>query len=246
MIASFLLLILLPVFLSPAFAQSNRDIPAPEYGPHFLRSSGSSAALFFFLLDFSSASSPAERLASSENAENPRILAEKIRSIIASYERVDKFKSPLDDQALLERIVEKSLRAGISPWLLFGQAKFETTFGDPVNATTRDGVKFQDGTVGNAHNLFNIRPGRGWKGKVLDTGRGGLFRGYASYDDSIGDYCRLMSQSEYKGKTLQEILNKYFPASENGAARVKSYMDSLIQFARQLGFSASPNTVPIR
>jgi Mannosyl-glycoprotein endo-beta-N-acetylglucosaminidase len=168
-------------------------------------------------------------------------LAEQVRTIVAaSYE-----KSPLNDLQFLELIIGRAEQAGVPPWLLFGQARFETTFGNPINGTTRDGVTFTDGTTGNAHNLFNIRPGPSWSGKVLDTGQGGLFRVYDTYEDCVRDYLQLMSSGLYGGKTLEQVINTYFPASENGSARVESYVDSVIDFARKLGFKVTRATVPM-
>jgi hypothetical protein len=68
---------------------------------------------------------------------------------------------------------------------------------------------------------------------------------YNSYEDSVRDYLRLMLGDLYKGKTLEQIINTYFPASENGSARVQGYIDSIVQFSAKLGFTVNKNTVPI-
>lgn len=112
-------------------------------------------------------------------------------------------------------------------------------------ATTRDGVTFTDGSKRNARNLFNIWPGTGWQGKVLHAGRGGQFRAYDSYDDSVRDYLRIVSKDLYKGKTVEQIVNAYFPASENGPARVEAYIESIIQFSGERGFTVDRRTVPV-
>lgn len=171
-------------------------------------------------------------------------LAEQARKVIANYE-TPSFHSPLDDEQLLQSIISESQASGVPPWLLFGQAKFETTFGDPINATVRDGMTFTDGSTGNAHNLFNIRPGTSWAGKVIDTGRGGKFRVYASYEDSVRDYLSLMSSDLYKGKNLDSLINTYFPPGENGPARVEEYITSVIEIANKLGFTVDKNTIPV-
>jgi tetratricopeptide (TPR) repeat protein len=171
-------------------------------------------------------------------------LAEQVKKMIASYE-TPSFHSPLDDEPLLQSVISESQATGVSLWLLFGQAKFETTFGDPINATVQDGRTFTDGSTGNAHNLFNIRPGTSWAGKVLDTGSGGRFRVYASYEDSIRDYLSLMSSNLYKGKSLDSLINTYFPPGENGPARVEEYITTVIQTANKLGFTIDRNTVPV-
>jgi flagellum-specific peptidoglycan hydrolase FlgJ len=181
---------------------------------------------------------------SNANTINGSPLVTQIRSLVASAEKAGRFQSPLDDEQLLEHIVEESDRVGIPIWLLFGQARFETTFGNPINATTREGVSFTDGSSGNAHNLFNIRPGASWVGKVLDTGRGGQFRVYGSYDECVSDYLQIMFNN-YRGINLIAIVNRYFPASENGAANVQTYIDSLVTSAASLGFTVNQSTIPI-
>ena len=172
-------------------------------------------------------------------------IVEQLKNLIASSEG-GRFSSPLNNEQLLQLVIQEAQRAGVPVWLLFGQAKFETTFGDPINATTRDGVTFTDGSSGNAHNLFNIRPGIGWSGKVLNTGRGGQFRAYDSYEAGISDYLRLISSDLYRGKTLDQLINTYFPAGENGSTRVAEYISGIVKFAHELGFPVDNATVPVR
>ena len=173
-------------------------------------------------------------------------LIEKIKRIIDGDEKAVNFQSPMDSPQFLELVVKESQQPGVPLWLLFGQAQFETTFGYSKNATVRDGMPFTDGTIGNAHNLFNIRPGSAWTGKILDTGQGGQFRVYGTYDECVRDYLRLMSSNLYRGKTLKQLVNTYFPASDNTPARVQSYIDSLIQFAGKLGIAVNIDTVPVQ
>jgi len=107
-------------------------------------------------------------------------------------------------------------------------------------------VTFIGGSTGNAHNLFNIRPGANWQGKVLDTGGGGKFRVY-NYDECVREYRTLLVRV-YKGKTPAQIINEYFPASENGSTRVQGYIGSVVQFAATLRFTCftvDGGTIPI-
>ncbi len=106
-------------------------------------------------------------------------------------------------------------------------------------------MTFADGSIGNAHNLFNIRPGSAWKGKVVISPREGAFRVYDSYEESVLDYLRLISSVLYKEKTLEQVINTYFPASDNGSARVESYTESVVQFASTLGFSVDKSSIPV-
>jgi len=189
------------------------------------------------------AATPGGSASPASSSSNPQI-AEQIKKVIANYE-TSTFHSPLDDQQLLQLVIAESETAGVPLWLLFGQAKVETTFGSPKNVTTRDGVSFTDGSLGNAHNLFNIRPGTTWKGKVVVSPIDGPFRAYGSYEDGVRDYVRLMSGDPYKGKTLEAVINTYFTASDNSTAKVDDYITSLIQFAGVLGVTVNRNTIPV-
>jgi hypothetical protein len=170
----------------------------------------------------------------------------KILKFVADYEKQVGFRSPLNDAHLAEVIVSESERSGVPVWLMLAQAQRETNMGRPINGTVADGRRFTDGVVGNAHNLFNVRPGDSWTGRVLDLGKGsGKFRVYDSYEDSIKDYAQKLS-TNYRGLTLDQLVNRYFPANDNGGqASVEAYIQFLIKNAASQGVVVSRESVPI-
>ena len=175
-----------------------------------------------------------------------QLTAEEIQNIVTKS-TAGQFASPLAEKTLSEFLVAESNKTGVPVWLVLAQAKRETSFGSPQNGTVQDGRTFEDGTKGNAHNLFNIRPGSSWTGKKLDLGPGsGEFRVYDSYQDSIRDYMRLMSSSLYKGLTLHGLVYKYFPPSDNdGSAATERYIDGIINFAASQGITITRDTVVV-
>ena len=189
------------------------------------------------------------RTATDESNKLPtqgQLTAEQIQNIVTKS-TAGQFASPLAEKTLAEFLVAESSKTGVPAWFVLAQAKRETSFGSPKNGTVRDGETFEDGTKGNAHNLFNIRPGSSWTGKKLDLGTGsGEFRVYDSYQDSVSDYMRLMSSDTYKGLTLRAIVYKYFPPSDNGgSAATESYIDSIINFAASQGITITRDTVVV-
>jgi flagellum-specific peptidoglycan hydrolase FlgJ len=175
-----------------------------------------------------------------------QLTAEEIQNIVTKS-TAGQFASPLAEKTLSEFLVAESNRTGVPAWLVLAQAKRETSFGSPQNGTVQDGRTFENGTKGNAHNLFNIRPGSSWTGKILDLGTGsGKFRVYDSYQDSVRDYMRLMSSNTYKGQTLHGLVYKYFPPSDNGgSAATERYIDTIINFAASQGITITRDTVVV-
>lgn len=92
------------------------------------------------------------------------------------------------------RVAQES---GIPASFMLGQAGHETGWG-------KSEIKNADGS--NAHNLFGIKAGKGWTGKVAEvttteyidgvarkvTAR---FRAYGSYEESFRDYARLITSN---------------------------------------------------
>ncbi|MEH3086314.1 MAG: flagellar assembly peptidoglycan hydrolase FlgJ [Xylophilus ampelinus] len=87
--------------------------------------------------------------------------------------------------------------SGIPAAFMMGQAGHETGWG-------RSEIRMKDG--GNSHNLFGIKAGAGWTGKVAEVTTteyiGGKaqkvtakFRAYDSYEDSFRDYARLINDN---------------------------------------------------
>ncbi|MTW11049.1 flagellar assembly peptidoglycan hydrolase FlgJ [Pseudoduganella eburnea] len=99
---------------------------------------------------------------------------------------------------------EASRTSGIPAKFMLGQAALESGWG-------RREIKGRDGT--NSHNLFGIKAGPDWKGRVVETAtteyvngkpqtRVEKFRAYDSYADSFKDYARLLSSNPRYEKAL--------------------------------------------
>jgi peptidoglycan hydrolase FlgJ len=124
---------------------------------------------------------------------------------------------------------EASRASGIPAKFMLGQAALESGWG-------RREIKGRDGS--NSHNLFGIKAGPGWKGRVVETAtteyvngkpqvRVEKFRAYDSYADSFKDYARLLSNNPRYEKAL---------AAANGT--------DAAGFARNLqraGYATDPN-----
>ncbi|HJV54196.1 MAG TPA: flagellar assembly peptidoglycan hydrolase FlgJ, partial [Noviherbaspirillum sp.] len=105
---------------------------------------------------------------------------------------------PAHVQAFQERLAAHaeaaSRETGIPARFMLGQAALETGWG-------RKEIRAADGS--NSYNLFNIKAGNGWKGRVVEAvtteyvdgtpqKRVEKFRAYDSYADSFRDYARLL------------------------------------------------------
>ena len=99
---------------------------------------------------------------------------------------------------------EASRSTGIPAKFMLGQAALESGWG-------RREIKGRDGS--NSHNLFGIKAGADWKGKVVETStteyvngkaqsKVERFRAYDSYADSFKDYARLIAGNPRYEKAL--------------------------------------------
>jgi len=111
-------------------------------------------------------------------------------------------------RAAAERVAQES---GIPASFMLGQAGHETGWG-------KSEIRSKD--VGNSFNLFGIKAGKGWTGKVAEittteyingTPRKvtAKFRAYDSYEDSFKDYARLINDNpryeKARGKTHSAV-----------------------------------------
>lgn len=98
-------------------------------------------------------------------------------------------------QSAAERVAQES---GIPASFMLGQAGHETGWGKSEIRNSTDG--------GNSYNLFGIKAGKGWTGKVAEivtteyidgTPRKVVdkFRAYNSYEESFRDYARLINNN---------------------------------------------------
>jgi len=125
---------------------------------------------------------------------------------------------------------EASRATGIPAKFMLGQAALETGWG-------RREIKGRDGS--NSHNLFGIKAGPDWKGRVVETAtteyvngvpqtRVEKFRAYNSYADSFKDYARLLSSNPRYEKAL---------AAAAGGADAAGFARHL----QKAGYATDPN-----
>ena len=99
---------------------------------------------------------------------------------------------------------EASRATGIPAKFMLGQAALESGWG-------KREIKHADGS--SSHNLFGIKAGPGWKGKVVEATtteyingkpqtRVERFRAYDSYSDSFKDYAKLLTNNPRYEKVL--------------------------------------------
>jgi len=122
--------------------------------------------------------------------------------------------------------------SGLPSGFMLGQAGHETGWG-------RSEIKMRGGEP--SHNLFGIKAGPGWKGKVAEittteyingTPRKVVakFRAYDSYEASFRDYARLITESPRYAKVSQQTTSVHAFASglqRAGYATDPAYADKL-------------------
>ena len=107
-------------------------------------------------------------------------------------------------RAAAERVAQAS---GIPASFMLGQAGHETGWG-------RSQIRTAEG--GNSFNLFGIKAGSGWKGKVAEITTTeyidgeprkltAKFRAYSSYEESFRDYARLITENPRYEKALAKV-----------------------------------------
>lgn len=132
------------------------------------------------------------------------------KSIAASSAGIKAYKTPTESQVGFVRqhgqVASEVERAtGIPAGYLLGQAGHETGWG-------RREIKSANGD--NSFNLFGIKAGPSWKGKVAEITtteyvdgvakkQVAKFRAYDSYQDAFKDYARMMTQSPRYAKVMQ-------------------------------------------
>ncbi|GAB1386123.1 flagellar assembly peptidoglycan hydrolase FlgJ [Melaminivora sp.] len=149
--------------------------------------------------------------------------------------------------AAAEQVARES---GIPASFMLGQAGHETGWGKS-EIRTRDG--------GNSFNLFGIKAGRGWTGKVAEVTTTeyidgqprkvtAKFRAYDSYADSFRDFARLMTDNPRYEKALSkthsaqawaaELQKAGYATDPQYAAKLSRAIQSTLSVARAP--SASP------
>ncbi|WP_116793266.1 flagellar assembly peptidoglycan hydrolase FlgJ [Achromobacter dolens] len=136
-----------------------------------------------------------------------------------------------------------SQQSGVPARLIMGQAALESGWGQRE-------IKHEDGRT--SYNLFGIKAGPSWKGKVVNVltteYEGGVakkvtqpFRAYSSYEESFADYARLIGTSP-RYESVTQARNEIEAArriQSSGYATDPQYAQKLIGVMSQLRGAAA-------
>ena len=140
---------------------------------------------------------------------------------------------------MLPHAMQASRTTGVPPHLMLGQAALESGWG-------KREILMPDGS--NSYNLFGIKAGSGWNGKVAETMtteyKNGVankqvekFRAYASYTEAFEDYSRMLSSNPRYASVMQQGGNTVGMAQalqDSGYATDPKYADKLVSVIRQM------------
>lgn len=151
-----------------------------------------------------------------------------------------------DPQAFVDRMrphAEQASRStGIAPQLMLGQAALESGWG-------KREIRLADGS--NSHNLFGIKAGKEWQGRVAEVttteyhdGKAAKqverFRAYPSYAEAFADYARLLNENpRYAGVRAQQDAAQFAQSLQRaGYATDPNYADKLLQVIGRIDIKA--------
>lgn len=153
--------------------------------------------------------------------------------------------------AAAERVARES---GIPASFMLGQAGHETGWG-------KSEIRNKDGS--NSFNLFGIKAGKGWTGKVAEVTTTeyidgvakkvtAKFRAYSSYEESFKDYARLITENpryeKARAKThsalayAAELQKAGYATDPQYAAKLSRAIQSTLSVARNSAVAASRDT----
>jgi flagellar protein FlgJ len=128
---------------------------------------------------------------------------------------------------------QASRSTGIPAHLILGQAALESGWG-------KREIKMADGS--SSYNLFGIKAGKNWNGKVAEVTtteyQNGVankqvqrFRAYDSYAEGFQDYAKLLSNNPRYADVLQQQGGQGFAQAlqQSGYATDPHYADKLVQ-----------------
>lgn len=140
---------------------------------------------------------------------------------------------------MLPHALQASQASGVPPQLILGQAALESGWG-------KREIPMKDGS--GSHNLFGIKAGAGWHGKVAEVVtteyKGGVankqtekFRAYASYTEAFNDYASMLSSNPRYAPVMQQSDSPAGMAQalqQSGYATDPKYAEKLVSVMRQL------------
>lgn len=140
---------------------------------------------------------------------------------------------------MLPHATQASRVSGVPTQLMMGQAALESGWG-------RREIRMADGS--NSYNLFGIKAGAGWSGKVAEVMtteyKNGIankqvekFRAYSSYAEAFQDYASLLSGNPRYAAVLQQggdIVGMAQAVQKAGYATDPKYADKLVRVMSQI------------
>ena len=143
---------------------------------------------------------------------------------------------------MLPHATQASRVSGVPTQLMMGQAALESGWG-------RREIRMADGS--NSYNLFGIKAGAGWSGKVAEVMtteyKNGIankqvekFRAYSSYAEAFQDYAGLLSGNPRYAAVLQQggdIVGMAQAVQKAGYATDPKYADKLVRVMSQMALN---------
>lgn len=143
---------------------------------------------------------------------------------------------------MLPHATQASRDSGVPTQLMMGQAALESGWG-------RREIRMADGS--NSYNLFGIKAGAGWSGKVAEVMtteyKNGIankqvekFRAYTSYAEAFQDYASLLSGNPRYAAVLQQggdVVGMAQAVQKAGYATDPRYADKLVRVMSQMALS---------
>lgn len=182
------------------------------------------------ILNSRSSSNSGSSLLDSRSSSNPQSAVPSAFNAKTQQDFVNK---------MLPHALNASQATGVPPQLIMGQAALESGWGKhTINAL--------DGS--DSHNLFGIKAGAGWHGKVAAVTtteyKNGVaskqvenFRAYASYTEAFNDYAAMLSSNPRYANVMQQSSTPAGMAQalqKSGYATDPKYAEKLVSVMKQL------------
>jgi flagellar protein FlgJ len=193
-----------------------------------------------FALSLSKGSSGFDKSTASNNLSSVSRNVSPAMSAIPSAYKPEVQQSFVDTMRLPAEQASRS--TGIPAQLILGQAALESGWG-------KREIKMADGS--SSYNLFGIKAGKNWNGKVAEVitteYQNGVankqvqrFRAYDSYAESFQDYARLLSNNPRYADVLQQQGGQGFAQAlqQAGYATDPNYADKLVQVIGSISIRA--------
>jgi flagellar protein FlgJ len=162
---------------------------------------------------------------------------------VSSYQTVPSAYNATTQQDFVSKMLPHAMQAsrasGVPPQLILGQAALESGWG-------KREIAMADG--GNSYNLFGIKAGAGWHGKVTEVMtteyKNGVpskqlekFRAYSSYTEAFNDYAGMLSSNPRYAPVMQQSASPAGMAQalqKSGYATDPNYAEKLVSVMKQM------------